>query len=138
MTLPSQGPRLSRSRPGEGISATLGSTLVERGAHSEALLQQLFGLLEQEYSSEDWYSLAMELSHLASNNMSPDAFKAFQKVRYYTKGSVLEAVDAETITNEQLLMLDVDLLIPAALENQITAENVGDAFGTSTRSMPRQ
>jgi len=28
-----------------------------------------------------------------------------------------------TITNEQLLELDVDLLVPAALENQITAEN---------------
>ena len=31
----------------------------------------------------------------------------------------------ETITNEQLLELPVDILIPAALENQITAENAG-------------
>ena len=31
----------------------------------------------------------------------------------------------ETITNEQLLELDVDVLIPAALENQITAQNAG-------------
>ncbi len=29
----------------------------------------------------------------------------------------------ETITNEQLFALDVDILIPAALENQITMEN---------------
>jgi glutamate dehydrogenase (NADP+) len=41
----------------------------------------------------------------------------------YCDGSVCEAVDAETITNEQLLELDVDLLIPAALESQITSEN---------------
>ena len=34
-----------------------------------------------------------------------------------------EVVEADTITNEQLLELDVDLLIPAALENQITKEN---------------
>jgi glutamate dehydrogenase/leucine dehydrogenase len=30
---------------------------------------------------------------------------------------------AETITNDQLFKLDVDVLIPAALENQITMEN---------------
>ncbi len=41
----------------------------------------------------------------------------------YCDGSVCEAIDADTITNEQLLELDVDLLIPAALENQITADN---------------
>lgn len=28
-----------------------------------------------------------------------------------------------TLTNEELLTLDVDILIPAALENQITADN---------------
>jgi glutamate dehydrogenase (NADP+) len=32
-------------------------------------------------------------------------------------------VEAETITNEQLLAMDVDILIPAALENQITVKN---------------
>lgn len=42
----------------------------------------------------------------------------------YCHGSVCEAVDADTITNQQLLELDVDVLIPAALENQITADNV--------------
>ena len=41
----------------------------------------------------------------------------------YCDGSVCEAVDSEAITNEQLLELDVDILIPAALENQITVEN---------------
>ena len=41
----------------------------------------------------------------------------------YCEESVCEVVEADTITNEQLLELDVDLLIPAALENQITKEN---------------
>jgi glutamate dehydrogenase (NADP+) len=41
----------------------------------------------------------------------------------YRSGSVREAADAERITNEALLELDVDLLIPAALEGQITGEN---------------
>lgn len=37
--------------------------------------------------------------------------------------SVVSFPDAETITNEQLLELPVDILIPAALENVITEEN---------------
>jgi glutamate dehydrogenase (NADP+) len=41
----------------------------------------------------------------------------------YCEGSVCEAVEAETISNETLLELDVDLLVPAALENQITTAN---------------
>jgi glutamate dehydrogenase (NADP+) len=41
----------------------------------------------------------------------------------YCDGSVCERVDADLISNAELLELDVDVLIPAALENQITAEN---------------
>ncbi|MCH8333017.1 Glu/Leu/Phe/Val dehydrogenase, partial [Candidatus Sumerlaeota bacterium] len=41
----------------------------------------------------------------------------------YCEGSVCETVEAETISNEELLELDVDLLIPAAMENQITVAN---------------
>ncbi len=41
----------------------------------------------------------------------------------YCEGSVCNLVDHKTITNAELLELDVDILVPAALENQITAEN---------------
>lgn len=41
----------------------------------------------------------------------------------YCEGSVCEMVAAEQVTNPELLELDVDLLIPAALEGQITAAN---------------
>lgn len=41
----------------------------------------------------------------------------------YCSGSVCETADVERITNEQLLELPVDILIPAALENQITEDN---------------
>ena len=41
----------------------------------------------------------------------------------YCKGSVCETIDATVISNEKLLELDVDLLIPSALENQITKKN---------------
>ncbi|HBE17770.1 MAG TPA: glutamate dehydrogenase [Cyanobacteria bacterium UBA11149] len=42
----------------------------------------------------------------------------------YCEGSVCNSVAHEVITNQELLALDVDVLIPAALENQITEENV--------------
>ena len=58
----------------------------------------------------------------------PSVIKVKNETRHvkavYCHGSVCELVDAETITNAELLELDVDLLIPAALENQITEANV--------------
>ena len=53
-----------------------------------------------------------------------DSTRALKAV--YCEGSVCNAVDHETITNEELLALDVDILAPAALENQITASNARD------------
>ncbi len=44
----------------------------------------------------------------------------------YCDRSVCEIADQETISNEDLLKLDVDILIPAALENQITEANAAD------------
>lgn len=41
----------------------------------------------------------------------------------YCTGSVCEAISAKQISNEELLELDVDVLIPAALENQIIKDN---------------
>lgn len=41
----------------------------------------------------------------------------------YCEGTVCNIVEHEVITHEELLTLDVDVLIPAALENQITAAN---------------
>ncbi len=40
------------------------------------------------------------------------------------KGSVIHFEDARKITNEELLVLPVDILVPAALENVVTKENV--------------
>ncbi len=41
----------------------------------------------------------------------------------YCKGSVCEIVEYKTISNDELLILDVDILIPAALEGVITKHN---------------
>ncbi len=42
----------------------------------------------------------------------------------YCHGSLCEQVKAEALSNEELLELKVDILIPAALENQITPQNM--------------
>ena len=41
-------------------------------------------------------------------------------------GSVVDFPEAENVTNEQLLVLPCDVLVPAALEEVITQENAGD------------
>ncbi|MFB2937484.1 Glu/Leu/Phe/Val dehydrogenase [Aerosakkonemataceae cyanobacterium BLCC-F154] len=41
----------------------------------------------------------------------------------YCQDTVCSIIEHKTLTNTELLTLDVDVLIPAALENQITAEN---------------
>ncbi len=41
----------------------------------------------------------------------------------YCRGTVCDVIDHRKITNEQLLESNVDILIPAALENQITKDN---------------
>jgi glutamate dehydrogenase (NADP+) len=45
------------------------------------------------------------------------------KAMWYCDASVCEEANHATITNVELLELDVDVLVLAALENQITAEN---------------
>jgi len=64
---------------------------------------------------------------------SPDGFDIPSLIRtkedtrhvkaVYCDGALCHAIEATNLTNAELLELDVDILIPAALENQITAEN---------------
>jgi glutamate dehydrogenase (NADP+) len=68
------------------------------------------------------------------NNLEKDSFHPEMVMRCkkekgtlsacYCVGSVCDAKGGSTITNEELLELPVDILIPAALENQITINNV--------------
>ena len=44
----------------------------------------------------------------------------------YCNDTVCEIADHATLTNEELLILPVDVLVPAALENQITATNAAN------------
>ncbi|MFK7970979.1 MAG: Glu/Leu/Phe/Val dehydrogenase [Bacteroidia bacterium] len=53
-----------------------------------------------------------------------DGIKVSDAIRYLRKNGSLKGFDgAASITNEELLTLDVEVLVPAAIENVITAKN---------------
>ncbi len=56
---------------------------------------------------------------LREEGLDPDAVLAHSK----KTGSVIDFPGAKTITNDELLALECDILVPAALENQIRADN---------------
>ena len=81
---------------------------------------------------KDGYRIvAVSDSHGAIHN--PDGFDVPSLMRVkeetrqvqavYCEGGLCHAIDAASMTNGELLELDVDILIPAAMENQITADN---------------
>jgi glutamate dehydrogenase (NADP+) len=59
-----------------------------------------------------------DVPSLAQNKNDTRALRAV-----YCEGTVCNLVEADQISNEELLELDVDLLIPAALEGVITEDN---------------
>jgi len=68
------------------------------------------------------------IHNLGSENMDPNnVLKTKQEHNgidgCYCQGSVCDCQNFKQISNKELLELDVDVLIPAALENQITKEN---------------
>lgn len=54
-----------------------------------------------------------------ADGLDPEALVAHKS----KTGSVVDFADGDFVTNAELLELDVDILTPAALENQITTEN---------------
>lgn len=75
------------------------------------------------FAREGYKVIAMSDSKggiLNEDGLDPEAVETYKK----EKGTLAGFPDAEEITNTELLELECDLLIPAALENQITAENV--------------
>ncbi len=57
-----------------------------------------------------------------ADGLDAEAVKAHKQ----ETGSVIDFPGAENISNDELLELDVTVVIPAALENQITGSNAGD------------
>ncbi len=61
-----------------------------------------------------------------------DVFERKQeKGKIYCDKSVCDMKEYKAVTNEELLVMDCDVLVPAAIENQITAENAQDIKATT-------
>ncbi len=64
------------------------------------------------------------ISDLSGAYYNPDGLNVLEMVRHVHANKLLEGyADAERLTNEQLLEMEVDILIPAALGGVITREN---------------
>jgi glutamate dehydrogenase (NAD(P)+) len=64
------------------------------------------------------------VSDIRGGIYNPHGLDPVDLMRHHNEaGSVIHYPGADTITNEELLQLPCDVLIPAALENQITEEN---------------
>ena len=82
-----------------------------------------------EHAGEIWHNAGHKIIAVSDSRgaivlesgLDPKAVLAHKK----EKGSVLGFPGARDITNAELLALPCDVLIPAALENQITEENAG-------------
>ncbi len=62
-----------------------------------------------------------------TKDQKSEGLNILEVLKYKEKnGSVAGFPGTEAITNEELLVLEADVLIPAALENQITAKNAND------------
>jgi glutamate dehydrogenase/leucine dehydrogenase len=66
----------------------------------------------------------LAISDVTGGYYNPEGIDIEAAIAYRdSNGGTLEGFKAERISNEQLLELDVTVLVPAAMENQITAEN---------------
>ncbi|MFN3446513.1 MAG: Glu/Leu/Phe/Val family dehydrogenase [Bacteroidia bacterium] len=66
----------------------------------------------------------LAISDVTGGYYNPEGIDVEAAIAYRdSNGGTLEGFKAERISNEQLLELDVTVLVPAAMENQITADN---------------
>ncbi|RMG98064.1 MAG: Glu/Leu/Phe/Val dehydrogenase [Chloroflexi bacterium] len=85
------------------------------GSHAHRLASDVFGLKVVAVSDE-FGGIYNE------HGLSPDDVTRHQR----RTGKVIDCPGTENITNKELLELDVDILIPAAIENQITSANANN------------
>lgn len=73
---------------------------------------------------------AIVVNNIETDSFNPDMVLKCKKERgvlskCYCVGTVCDLNSGKSITNDELLELPVDILVPSALENQITGENAG-------------
>ena len=85
------------------------------------------GLVAAEYLHQAGYRV-IGLSDISGGTYAEDGLDIPQISKELSEGKLLDSIprneNTKSINNEELLKLDCDILIPAALENQITMDNV--------------
>ncbi len=79
------------------------------------------------FYEKGYHVVAVSDVHSALYN--PKGLNITEIIKHFSQAGTLSGYSAKgvsTITNAELLTLDVDILVPAALENQITVENAND------------
>jgi glutamate dehydrogenase/leucine dehydrogenase len=76
--------------------------------------------------NENGYTKVVAISDASGGVYNKDGLPIQELLRHQKSGKKLSDFKAEKISNSDLLKLDVDLLIPAALGGVITKENAGD------------
>ncbi len=74
---------------------------------------------------EEWNYKIVALSDSSGAVFDEEGLSVTDALEYKEETGSLKGF-AEQMTNEELLTMDVDILVPAALENQITKENADD------------
>ncbi len=72
---------------------------------------------------EEYGAKVVAISDITGGYYNPEGINVKEAFDYVTAHKTLEGFNAQKITNEELLELDVDVLIPAALERTIREDN---------------
>jgi glutamate dehydrogenase/leucine dehydrogenase len=74
--------------------------------------------------AHDWGCKIIAVSDSRGGIYSPKGLNPYKVYEHKSKtGSVIDYADSKIITNDELLELECEILVPAALENQITKAN---------------
>jgi glutamate dehydrogenase (NAD(P)+) len=117
-----------REGTGRGVTYVIEETLKQRGMVPEetTCVVQGFGNVGS-VAARTLGELGCRIvgvSDITGGIHNPKGLDPVDLLRYHhERGSVIDYPGAETVTNSELLELPCDVLVPAALENQITDQN---------------
>jgi len=87
-----------------------------------------------EFLDERGYNV-VAVSNSSGGIYNPDGLDVSGLLEQYREGASIFGYGTDEITNDELLTLDVDVLVPAAIEDQITSENMEEVSADSVLEM---
>lgn len=107
---------------------------LDRSLHQQSAAIQGFGNVGS-HAAAAFSELNMKVVAVADISgaiYNPQGLDVAALIKHAREGRVVaDFVDCDTITSKEFFALDVDVLVPAALESQITTDNVHDIAATT-------